>query len=217
MFNPLLALEATLHSISNSLLYPVMILVFLLSVWIVFYAGSFLSEFISRIRLKNNIEINEYLKEISVSKKLPDDLCDYLPLRIISYAKKLSRLISENNEFLTEKIEYLIQEKELKLKKDVDKIKLLIRIAPSLGLMGTLIPMGAALSALGQGNMDQLTSSLTVAFTTTVVGLALGVVAVFFASFKENWMIEDIRNIELITEAMTKDIVNEIHQEKTCL
>jgi len=50
-----------------------------------------------------------------------------------------------------------------------------------------------------------MTSSLIIAFTTTVVGLALGILAYFFTTIKSRWVQEDIRDIELITEAMTRE------------
>jgi biopolymer transport protein ExbB/TolQ len=89
--------------------------------------------------------------------------------------------------------------------REVDKIRLIVRIGPSLGLMGTLIPMGTGLAGLTKGNMAQLSSSLILAFTTTVVGLALGIAAHFFSVVKERWVTEDMRQINLITEAMVKE------------
>jgi biopolymer transport protein ExbB/TolQ len=70
--------------------------------------------------------------------------------------------------------------------------------------MGTLIPMGTGLAGLTQGNMSQLSSSLILAFTTTVVGIFLGISAHFFTVIKEQWMLEDLRRIHLITEAMVQ-------------
>jgi len=79
---------------------------------------------------------------------------------------------------------------------------MIIRIGPGLGLIGTLIPMGTGLAALGQGDMTKLSSDLVIAFTTTVVGLALGMVAFFFFTIKKRWVEEDIKNIELATDLL---------------
>ena len=91
----------------------------------------------------------------------------------------------------------------------MDKIRIVVRTGPSLGLMGTLIPMGTGLSGLTQGNMAQLSSSLILAFTTTVVGIALGISSYFFTVVKEQWMLEDMRRMNLITEAMTNGLYQE--------
>ena len=206
MGNPLALLQSVLYAISSSLLYPVILLLIVLSIWMVTFAGGFFAEWVSRKHLKKNIDITQYLEEIQREKKMPEGLNMYLPLRVRMYGKKLASLLESNDEFLPEKVEALIQEKELKLTKDVDRTRLIIRVGLSLGLMGTLIPMGTGLAALSQGDMAQLTSSLIIAFTTTVVGLALGTMALYFTTIKGHWVQEDIKNIELITEAMTRGI-----------
>ncbi len=89
---------------------------------------------------------------------------------------------------------------------------MIIRIGPSLGLIGTLIPMGTGLAALGQGDMTGLSSDLVIAFTTTVVGLAVGIVAYFFYTIKRRWVEEDIKNIELATEILASGILEEKHK-----
>ena len=205
MGNPLGLLQAIIYAISSSLLYPVMVLLIVLVAWMVVFAGGFFAEWISRKRLKKNVDITHYLKDIQREKRLPENVKKHLPLRVRIYVEKLTSLLQNKDDFFGEKVETLIQEKEMKLTKDVDKIRLVVRIGPSLGLMGTLIPMGTGLAALSQGNLAQMTSSLIIAFTTTVLGLALGILAYFFTTMKGRWVQEDIGDIELITEAMTRE------------
>jgi len=85
----------------------------------------------------------------------------------------------------------------------MDRLWLLVRVAPALGLLGTLIPMGTGLAALGQGDMTQLSADLVVAFTTTVAGLAVGTAAIVMYTIRRRWMEEDIKNMELATELLT--------------
>ncbi|MEM9313606.1 MAG: MotA/TolQ/ExbB proton channel family protein, partial [Pseudomonadota bacterium] len=59
----------------------------------------------------------------------------------------------------------------------IARADLAARIGPSLGLMGTLIPLGPGIAALGQGDFRTLAIAITTAFDTTVLGLAIGVVA----------------------------------------
>lgn len=51
---------------------------------------------------------------------------------------------------------------------------LLAKIGPTLGLMGTLIPLGPGIAALGRGDFMALSQAVTTAFDTTIVGLAVG-------------------------------------------
>jgi biopolymer transport protein ExbB/TolQ len=204
MENSLSFLQTIIYAISSSLFYPVIILLVILTGWIIIFSGGIFAQWVKRKILKKNIDILQYLEEIQKKKILPDVLKTFLPKRVLVYSEKLTCLCKNKDHFFHEKVESLIQEKELKLAKEVNQARLLTRIGPGLGLMGTLIPMGTGLASLSQGDMTQMTSNLIIAFTTTVVGLALGLLAYVFSIIINHWMQEDIRNIELITEAMTK-------------
>lgn len=54
--------------------------------------------------------------------------------------------------------------------------------------------------------MTRLSSDLVVAFTTTVVGLAIGMLAYFFFTIKRQWIEEDIRHMELATEILALNL-----------
>ena len=69
----------------------------------------------------------------------------------------------------------------------LERNDLLARCGPILGLMGTLIPLGPGLSALGAGNLDILATALTVAFDTTVVGLLVGLIAYTMGRIRRRW------------------------------
>ncbi|MEH6649529.1 MAG: MotA/TolQ/ExbB proton channel family protein [Motiliproteus sp.] len=69
----------------------------------------------------------------------------------------------------------------------LERSDLLARGGPILGLMGTLIPLGPGLTALGSGNLDMLTTALTVAFDTTVVGLLVGLITYCISRVRRRW------------------------------
>lgn len=186
------------------MLYPVVILLILLCLWVIVYAGGFVGEAVKRRRFRSDRHLADFLDNIKRARQLPPEVAENLPLGIVAYANELRDIVRDNGLFRDEKVEDLNQRKEHALAREVDKIRLIVRIGPSLGLMGTLIPMGTGLAGLTQGNMAQLSSSLILAFTTTVVGLALGITAHFFSVVKERWVTEDMRHINLITEAMTQ-------------
>lgn len=196
--------QTILFTISTALLYPVVFLLIFLCLWLMVYTGGFLAECIKRSRFRSNGRLSDSLEAIQKEKKLSREIAENLPLHINRYAEELEEIIDGADLFREERVEDLNQRKEAALLKEVDKIRLIVRIGPSLGLMGTLIPMGAGLAGLTRGNMAQLSSSLILAFTTTVVGLALGVAAHFFSTVKERWVNEDMRHVNLITEAMTR-------------
>ena len=71
----------------------------------------------------------------------------------------------------------LIEEEEVMMAKSLEKVDIVTRIGPTLGLMGTLIPMGPGLAALGSGDVTTLANAIIVAFDTTVVGIGSGAIA----------------------------------------
>ena len=74
------------------------------------------------------------------------------------------------------------------------------RISPMLGLMGTLIPLGPALSGLANGNMQALAGNLVVAFTATVVGLLISGVAYGIGLMRRTWYARDLSDLEFICQ-----------------
>lgn len=80
-----------------------------------------------------------------------------------------------------------LDELEYQLKKRVERSDFVTRLGPMLGLMGTLIPLGPGLAALGQGDFQQLTQAITVAFDTTVLGLLVGVVGFISGRLRRRW------------------------------
>ncbi len=197
--------QAVLYTVSTALLYPVVILLTVLSAWMLLYTGGFLAEWVKRRHMRAARPLSESLGRIHQDGKLPSDLEAGLPINIIGYARELEKIVKDEDPFLEEKVEDFHQRKEQDIYKEVDKIRMIVRIGPSLGLMGTLIPMGTGLAGLTQGNMAQLSSSLILAFTTTVIGLALGITAHFYAVIRERWAAEDQRHMSLITEALVRE------------
>ena len=172
--------QTILYTISTALLLPVVFFLILLCLWMVVYTGGFLAESVRRRQIRANGPLADSLERVQEAGRLPPELEPQLPAHIRQYAVNLETILKKCGPFREERVEDLNQRKEAALFKEVDRIRLVVRIGPSLGLMGTLIPMGTGLAGLTQGNMAQLSSSLILAFTTTVVGLALGVGAHFF-------------------------------------
>ena len=192
-------LKTFIYLISSSLLYPVLLLLVVLTLLIIVYAGAFFSEWLERIRLEKcpAHELPQALKAGTVSAAVTH--------RVNAYVAILKHTI-EGEKDAAVSIENLLQETTLTLWKSMDRLRILVRAAPSLGLIGTLIPMGTGLAALGQGDMTKLSTDLVIAFTTTVTGLAIGTTAFFLYTVRRRWIEEDIKNMELATEMLTEKI-----------
>jgi len=202
--NILAGLETFLYVLASALFYPVVAGLVLLVFWIVISFGGFLREYIERKQGSSSI-VSRYKRTLE------------------SEIQSSGSIHSEN---LDIKLERLLQKSELELIKSLDKIRFAIRVGPALGLMGTLIPMGIALSALAQGDMPKMAGSMVTAFTTTVAGLACGVAAYLMTLVKEKWIRADMREMEYLTELLLRtskikiqnakmEVKDEILEEKT--
>jgi biopolymer transport protein ExbB/TolQ len=191
-------LKAFIYLVSSSLLYPVLFLLVVLTLLIIVYAGAFFAEWLERVRLQkcSPQDLPAILKDGASSAAVSH--------HVNGYIKELGKIVHGEDGDETA-VENLLQETTIRLWKSMDRLRILVRAAPSLGLIGTLIPMGTGLAALGQGDMTKLTTDLVIAFTTTVVGLAIGTTAFFLYTVRRRWIEEDIKNMELVTEMTMSD------------
>lgn len=72
-------------------------------------------------------------------------------------------------------------------KRRIERADFITRLAPMLGLMGTLIPLGPGLAALGDGDVQILSTAMSVAFDTTVLGLLSGMTGFVIARLRRRW------------------------------
>jgi hypothetical protein len=69
----------------------------------------------------------------------------------------------------------------------IERADMLARIGPMLGLVGTLIPLGPGLAALGRGEVAELARAVTIAFDTTVLGLLVGMSGFVLGRLRRRW------------------------------
>jgi biopolymer transport protein ExbB/TolQ len=93
-------------------------------------------------------------------------------------------------------VELALTEYELGVQRRLDGTRLLVRAAPALGLMGTLIPLAPGLEALGRGDIQALAADLRTAFAATVVGLLVGTVAFSLTLVRTRLYTEDLAALE---------------------
>jgi hypothetical protein len=90
--------------------------------------------------------------------------------------------------------------------KKLDYLRILARLGPAMGLVGTLIPMSTGLASLSQGDTSRLSSDLVVAFSTTVVGLSSGVAAYILYIIRARWLESDLEGLRSAIESAAAKI-----------
>jgi biopolymer transport protein ExbB/TolQ len=102
------------------------------------------------------------------------------------------------------RLESALQAAERQRWREVNRLRLAVRVGPSLGLMGTLIPMANALQGLAEGNLPALASNMVTAFAATVIGLGISVVAYLMSATRENWVRADIEALAFQAERLSR-------------
>ena len=72
--------------------------------------------------------------------------------------------------------------------------------------MGTLIPMGPGLAALGSGDIITLSQAIIVAFDTTVVGIGAGAIGYFISKIRRRWYEAYINNLDALADVVLETI-----------
>ncbi len=197
-------LSSLIHIISESLLTPVMILLVVFLVVVILCIGGLINERISRKPIKSE-ELESLVRDISFSQSHSEIEEHVNNSNLFNYQKQILVKIANNYDIGSQARKALASElisaEETRLIKSTNKTDILVRVGPILGLLGTLIPLGPGLSALGSGDIVTLAEALTVAFDTTVTGLTIGALAFLVSKFRKQWYEADLIDVETIAEA----------------
>jgi hypothetical protein len=76
-------------------------------------------------------------------------------------------------------------------------VRIATRVTPMLGLVATMIPMGPALRALGDGQLADVANNLTVAFSAVILALLAAAITYAVAHVRRRWYADELLQIEL--------------------
>lgn len=117
------------------------------------------------------------LLELTIHKNLSDEMKD-------NFAASLLDNYNQNQDFI------------------VKRSDLIVKLGPTFGLLGTLIPLGPGIIALAGGDTMTLSNSLLAAFDTTVLGLISASICTIISLIRRRWYGKDRIMLTLIMEAM---------------
>jgi len=200
-------LQQTIYDISRVLLWPVLIAAIACLLWVLIEFGFFLYEIYLRFRYRDldALETRTLRARRAFQDGKPRTAYRYLQENNYSIvvARFLFDLIRNyQTERLAAKPLKLLQEYEFYTVKRLERTRILVRIGPMLGLMGTLIPLSPALIGLASGNTTQLAVNLTTAFSVTVVGLLIGGIAFVISIVRDRMYSQDISDMEYLLELL---------------
>lgn len=190
-------LQTSLSFLSEMLLMPVMF--FLL---IGFFLGflSLLKLFslsIQRPKIRSELEQIKQTKQLHPSKHSKTS-------QRIAFSRCMNQIIHHDYE-----TDIHLADFENACAKELELAKMLTRLGPMFGLMGTLIPMGPALTSLAAGDISAMAGNLQIAFSTTVTGIIIGACGYIVQTIEQRWQAEEMATLETLT-----DYFRSMHEKK---
>ena len=182
-------LSDLLHVIAQALLAPDILLLLAFIGYALFCIGSIVAEcfterrhfkvampkFLAELMAASEDEIPAVIENSGLLKRQKSALLTVYDYRILP------------GDALVALIKRLVSEEESRYDHITDRNGMAARVSPMLGLMGTLIPLGPGIQALGKADTETLSTSLLVAFDTTVAGLVVAAVCMVIGKIRSNW------------------------------
>jgi biopolymer transport protein ExbB/TolQ len=200
-------LQRLIYDVSRVLLWPVLIAAIICLVWVLIELGFLLYELWLRFRYRDLDALEA--RTLKARKAFADGKprTAYRYLQENNYSLIVARFLFDlirnyQTERLAAKPLKLLQEYEFYTLKRLERTRILVRIGPMLGLMGTLIPLSPALIGLATGNTSQLAVNLTTAFSVTVIGLLIGGIAFVISIVRDRMYAQDISDMEYLLELL---------------
>jgi biopolymer transport protein ExbB/TolQ len=198
-------LTGSLDVISQSLTIPVLVILLIIVIISIITLGGLISEYTSRKKVPVGT-IRDLIYQINSAASVDALLSIIEGAEIPKSQKKVlteiassSSLDQNSREALARK---LVEYEEEKIDKTLRKTDIITRVGPTLGLMGTLIPMGPGLAALGAGDVNTLAESLTVAFNTTIVGIGSGALCYVVGKIRTGWYDRYLSDLDALSDAV---------------
>ncbi|GAA4815478.1 hypothetical protein GCM10011365_02120 [Marinicella pacifica] len=96
---------------------------------------------------------------------------------------------------------------ELLILQELEGLKVTARVAPLLGLVATMIPMGPALAGVSAGEMSVVGEQVGMAFAAVIVALMAASVAFVILTVKRRWRLASLLQIEKQQKQVTEEPV----------
>lgn len=198
-------LNQAMRAIASAMENPVIILLLFLLVVTIFLIGWLISEIFTEHRhLKEKLpHLVDVLNETKTSEETKE-------------AVRKSRLLKRQRNALLELLSHpditplmreslaarIVEEEQNVYSRRIRISDIIAKIGPILGLLGTLIPLGPGIIALGQGDTITLSSSLLTAFDTTILGLLSAGTAMVISTIRKSWYNNYMSVLETLAECI---------------
>ncbi len=169
-------IESLMYQASHWFLAPVLISIILMFLYAWFVLGRFICQIVQR-----TINRSHYLKRLRTKPKAKN----LSPVQ----GYTLYSVIASNPKASNDQLDVFALT-------ELDTMRNITRVAPMMGLIATMIPMGPALQSLADGNVQSISENLIVAFAAIIFSLISASLTFWVASVKKRWMAQELIDAE---------------------
>ncbi len=189
-------LQTLLYWISSAFLLPALLAIVGLFVYATYLAGGVVAEALDRRANRDSLR-RFYAAEPSVER--------FLSLDWKLVLGRFATAVAEH----PERLDKTVADLENELRRGAERLSVLARTGPMLGLVGTLIPLQPALAGLAAGDMQSMASNLLIGFTTTVVGLIVGGASYALGVQVRQWGRQDLTEMHYLMDTWQNEKIGE--------
>jgi biopolymer transport protein ExbB/TolQ len=197
-----MSVEQLLYDVSDALRVPVLILALIALVIVIAEAGSLTVE-LKRRRYRSLARLDAAIDRCRAELAAGQGGAALHSLRPFAWNLRMEEVFAGVLEQwgrpdAEARVAKRLAEYDYRSMRRLERTRILVRMGPALGLMGTLIPLSPALAGLASGDVATLTDNLRVAFSVTVAGLLIGAVAFGISLVRDRLYAQDFSDVEYI-------------------
>ena len=205
-----MAVEEVLFDVAEALRIPVLVLALLALAVVVFELGGMIAELVRR-RGRGVQKLDRAVGEARQALAGGDTVKAKLSLSPLAASRSmrgvLGSIVDQRQQpGGSDRIAKDLAEFDYASIRRLERTRMLVRIGPALGLMGTLIPLSPALVGLAEGDIETLSDNLRVAFSVTVVGLMVGAIAFAISLVRDRLYGQDFSDLEYVAAQLAPGV-----------
>lgn len=198
-------LGKVLHSMTSVLQIPVVIILILFIAAILVAIGWIISEYMNEHK-HMQVQLPKLLDEIRAGEQPIEEIIETSGL--LKTQKEALIEITKHSDFNDLMLESLaanlLEREQERYDAKLKPTDLLSKLGPMFGLLGTLIPLGPGIIALGQGDTMTLSQSLMTAFDTTIAGLIVAAIAIVISTIRRGWYNNYMSVLETVMDCVVE-------------
>jgi biopolymer transport protein ExbB/TolQ len=197
-------LENGLFALGQVLRFPIVVLLWACVAAALFMVGRCFMEFLARARERRGFDLASWLRQ-GPALGADERRLAALPVALRSLLAEVEMMRAASS-LGDGGLEHLVLEREERARHGLTPSRALVKVGPSLGLIGTLVPMGSSLAAMATGNLADMAGQMVVAFTSTIVGLVTGTLAYVVTAVRQHWVAESVREDRYLAERIASEL-----------